>query len=146
MVEELVRQLEEVGIRVRHEPDDTHGFAPPGDPHMWLLSLVADFPDPDGYFRGLVAGGERGLALDDEAASLLTRARALQKQDARLEVFRELDRHLVTERVVGVPIGYPRRILLRRPWLHGSWSNALSSIELGEARIERPRRTSEQRR
>jgi hypothetical protein len=36
-----------------------------------------------------------------------------------------------------VPLSYARSVLLKRPWVHGIWSNALTSLRFDQATVER---------
>jgi peptide/nickel transport system substrate-binding protein/oligopeptide transport system substrate-binding protein len=129
-------QLAEIGLRVRVEVLPA-GRSPEAT-DMSLHSWVADYPDPDGFFRGLVKGADWPLDTGEDIAEMLDRARSLHDQDARLELFRQIDRALVLERAVALPIAYPTRAVVRRPWLTNAWVNAMSTVELGEAVVERP--------
>jgi ABC-type transport system substrate-binding protein/class 3 adenylate cyclase len=132
---EAVRdQLADVGVRVRVETLPAGEV--PGTTDMSLHSWVADYPDPDGFFRGLVQGSDWPLDTGDDIAAMISRARSMQDQDARLQLFREIDRALVLDRAVALPLAYPTRTVVRRPWLTNAWVNAMSAIDLGEAVVE----------
>ena len=67
-------------------------------------------------------------------------ARASRNQDERLELYGRVDRLLVAEWVVLMPVAYLRMALLRRPWVHGLWANALTPFRLDGVSIERDAR------
>src|SRR5262249_38774147 len=85
--------------------------------HAWVWGWNPDFPDPDAFLRSLLA--HLPVLGGDELTELLEHARSLHDQDARLEVYREVDRLLVSERVAVVPLHYDRGLLVRRPWISG---------------------------
>ena len=67
----------------------------------------------------------------------MNRARASRDQDERLALYGQVDRLLVAEWVVLVPLAYPRTALLRRAWVHGLWANALTPLRLDGVMVER---------
>jgi peptide/nickel transport system substrate-binding protein len=73
---------------------------------------------------------------DPTLTQLLADASASRDRDARLALFAEVDRRLVSEALL-VPLSYARSVLLKRPWVHGIWSNALTSLRFDQATVER---------
>jgi ABC-type oligopeptide transport system substrate-binding subunit/class 3 adenylate cyclase len=135
-VAEFIRgELAKVGIRVRIHIV-SHGGVASGETDLCLQSWVADYPDPDGVFRGLLHGASWRIDPGPDIEQMLERARSLQDQDARLQLYREIDRALVVTRAVALPLAYPRRRLLRRPWLKEVFANSMSTVDLGEAVVE----------
>ncbi len=61
---------------------------------------------------------------------LLARGRSLRDQGERMRVYHEVDHLWVGEHAGILPIGYPRSILLRRPWIEGLWASPLSRAHL----------------
>jgi ABC-type oligopeptide transport system substrate-binding subunit len=127
-------ELAKVGVKVRVDvvPHGESG----GSTDLCLQGWVADYPDPDGFFRGLLHGASWRIDPGPEIEAMLEKARLLQDQNARLEVFREIDRSLVLTRAVALPLAYPRRRVLRRPWLTHVWANSMSKVDLGDAVVE----------
>jgi ABC-type transport system substrate-binding protein/class 3 adenylate cyclase len=108
--------------------------------NLWLSTWLADYPDPDGFFRGLLTDPSDPIAGPDETrrlVELLDRARASCDQDERLRTYGEVDRLLVAEWVTVIPVAYSRTALLHRPWVHGVWANALNSLRLDGVTIDR---------
>jgi ABC-type transport system substrate-binding protein/class 3 adenylate cyclase len=101
-----------------------------GDAHMWWTGWTADYPDPDGFFRGLLMLGHWPFYRDDDILELLERGRSLRDQGERMRVYHEVDHLWVGERAAILPIAYPRSNLLRRPWIQGLWASALSRAHL----------------
>ncbi len=101
-----------------------------GDAHMWWTGWTADYPDPDGFFRGLLTLGQWPFYRDDDILELLERGRSLRDQGERMRVYHEVDHLWVGERAAILPIAYPRSTLLRRPWVKGLWASALSRAHL----------------
>ena len=97
---------------------------------MWVAGWTADFPDPDGFLRGLFETDLLLHRIDDDLRAGLAQARSLTDQQERLRLYHRLDRELVTERAVLVPLGYGRTTLLRRPWLAGLSVNPISLMQL----------------
>ena len=108
--------------------------------NLWLSAWLADYPDPDGFFRGLLTDPSDPIAGLDETrrlVELLDRARASRDQDERLRIYGEVDRLLVAEWVTVIPLAYSRTALLHRPWVHGLWANALTSLRLDGVTVDR---------
>jgi len=108
---------------------------------LWITTWVADYPDPDGFFRGLLSDPCDPIADErqtQELVALVDEARTCQDQDERLRLYGHIDRLLVAEWVVVVPVAYLRTALLSRPWVHGLWANALTPLRLDGVVIERP--------
>jgi ABC-type transport system substrate-binding protein/class 3 adenylate cyclase len=126
----LAEQWQAIGarvkIRVARAPIDAHQLE---DSHMWWSGWVADFPDPDGFFRGLLRQ-EWPLYRDDDILELLDQGRSLRDQGERMRAYHEVDRLWVSERAAILPLAYPRSVLLRRPWIDGLWASPLSRAHL----------------
>ena len=125
-------------IAVRHVvghlwPDDL------GDEQIWVSGWTADYPDPDGFFRGLFKASGWPFYRDAEIEDILERARSLQNQGERMRLYHELDRLWVHERAAIIPLLYGRTLLLRRPWVSGVWATPLTRVQLDEVVVS-PRR------
>ncbi len=110
---------------------------------LWLTSWVADYPDPDGFFRGLLTDPCDPVADEQqtlELVAILNQARASRNQDERLELYGRVDRLLVAEWVILLPVAYLRMAILRRPWVHGLWANALTPFRFDGVSIDRDAR------
>jgi ABC-type transport system substrate-binding protein/class 3 adenylate cyclase len=114
------------------------------DAHMWWTGWTADYPDPDGFFRGLLMLGQWPFYRDDDILELLEHGRSLRDQGERMRVYHEVDQRWVGEHAAVLPIAYPRSILLRRPWVKGLWASPLSRAHLDTVVVgERTERTVE---
>ncbi len=114
---------------------------------LWLTSWLADFPDPDGFFRGLLTDPCDPVAEEEktrELTDLLNQARASRNQDERLELYGRVDRLLVAEWVLLVPVAYLRLTILRRPWVHGLWANALTPFQFDGVIVDHDRQRDAQ--
>ena len=100
------------------------------DAHIWWTGWTADYPDPDGFFRGLLRLSVWPFYRDDDILELLEHGRSLRDQGERMRVYHEVDRLWIGEHAAILPIAYPRSILLRRPWVEGLWASALSRAHL----------------
>jgi ABC-type oligopeptide transport system substrate-binding subunit len=106
---------------------------------MWICTWFADYPDPEGVLRGLIGDPDDPWLKDPEAMALLERARASRDRDERLRLYAALDRRLVADEATLVPIAYSRATILRRPWVHDVWANALTPLRLDQAVVQRMR-------
>jgi ABC-type transport system substrate-binding protein len=143
MLHEPIRAaLAEVGLAVEFEASPRGMRVGDMGAQMWFTSWLADYPDPDGFFRGLLADPCDPVTDPEQTRTivdLLDRARASRDQDARLALYGEVDRLLVAEWVVLVPITYARTALVYRPWVHGLWANALTPFRLDAVIVDRER-------
>ena len=140
LTEAITAALAEVDLRVEFSvsPRGARIAEVPSD--LWLTSWLADYPDPDGFFRGLLTDPDDpvvGEAQTRELVDLMNRARTSRDQDERLALYGRVDRLLVAEWVVLVPLAYARTTLLRRPWVHGLWANALTPLRFDAVMVER---------
>jgi ABC-type transport system substrate-binding protein/class 3 adenylate cyclase len=129
-VELLQEQLEVLGIRVevRHAEGKFWANAL-SDEHMWVSGFGADYPDPDGFFRGMFRE-PFPFYRDDEIEELVIEARTLGNQDERMRLYHEIDRLWVHEHAAILPIAYGRSVAVHRPWIEGFWANPLSKASL----------------
>jgi ABC-type transport system substrate-binding protein/class 3 adenylate cyclase len=99
--------------------------------HLWVTGFGADYPDPDGFFRGLFRE-PFPFYRDDEIEELLVEARSLGNQPERMRLYHEVDRLWVNEHAAILPISYGRSVAARRPWIEGFWANPLSKASLDQ--------------
>jgi ABC-type oligopeptide transport system substrate-binding subunit len=97
---------------------------------------VADYPDPDGFFRGLVRQ-PFGLLRDGELDELLDDARAIRDPAERIRRYHEIDRLLAVDRALVLPVAYGRSMILRRPWVTDLRTHPMTGIAFDEARVTR---------
>ncbi|HSK15628.1 MAG TPA: ABC transporter substrate-binding protein [Gaiellaceae bacterium] len=128
--EPLVEMWRAIGARVQVTaapgPVEPDAF---DDASMWLTGWTADYPDPDGFFRGLLTS-HGPFYRDDEILELLEQGRSAQDQGERMRAYHEVDRLWVAEHAAILPLAYPRSALLRRPWVEGLWASPLSRAHL----------------
>ena len=130
-VEPLVELWKPIGARVEIVTSPAHvDWDVLGDAHMWWTGWTADYPDPDGFFRGLLLLGNWPFYRDDDILELLERARSLRDQGERMRLYHEIDHLWVDEHAAILPVAYPRSVLLRRPWVEGLWASPLSRAHL----------------
>ncbi|MGZ4388977.1 MAG: hypothetical protein ACXVZL_06320, partial [Gaiellaceae bacterium] len=106
------------------------------DAHLWISGWTADYPDPDGLFRGLLTE-DWPFACDDEVLRVVEQARAVHDQGERMRLYHDLDRLFVGELVAMVPLVYMRHLLVRRPWVERLWENPLSRAAYDTAVVRR---------
>ncbi len=138
-VKALVEKLGQLGLEAEIVWSDPEVCVSGRDCDLWLTTWFADFPDPEGVFRGLIGDPKDPWLNDPEVQALLERARASRDRDERLRLYAELDRRLVADEATMVPVAYSRAAILRRPWVHGVWANALTPLHLDGAVVERTR-------
>jgi ABC-type transport system substrate-binding protein len=135
----LAEEWAKIGARVQvkrisgHDPPDIAGC------DFWVSGWTADYPDPDGFFRGLFRSGWP-FYRDEEIDEMLAQARTLGDQDERLRLYHEVDRLWVAEHAGILPLSYGRAMLLRRPWVEGLWASPLSRAHLDEVVVRRGER------
>lgn len=132
----FVEQWAALGARVRVVAAADHRH-PPESSDLWFSSWTADYPDPDGFFRGLFRL-DLPLMLGGELGELLDEARALTEPAERMRLYEAIDRLIVSERALMVPVSYGRSMLVHRTWVSGVWANALSKAHLARAIVSRP--------
>src|SRR5919197_6740382 len=89
-VELLQKQLEDLGIRVsiREEKGKFWANALTDEDHMWVSGFGADYPDPDGFFRGMFRE-PFPFYRDDEIEEMIVEARALGNQSERMRLYHD---------------------------------------------------------
>jgi ABC-type transport system substrate-binding protein/class 3 adenylate cyclase len=135
--ERFAEQWAELGARVsiRHEPKSVVASTLE-DEHLWVQGWTADYPDPDGFFRGLFRMGWP-FYCDEEINELLAEARSLQDQDDRMRRYHDIDYLWVAEHAAILPISYGRTMLLQRPWVEGLWASPLHGAHLDQIVVKR---------
>jgi len=137
--EELISQWEAIGARVDLArlalPFD---FDSPNDHDILISAWGADYPDPDGFFRGFMTNGPWPVYVDDEIDELLEQARSLHNQAERMRLYHEIDRLWVHEHAAILPLMYPRMMLLSRPWVDGFPASPLMKGRFDQVVISRP--------
>jgi ABC-type transport system substrate-binding protein len=133
----LVDQWQAIGARVEVTQKESTWGCTVADTDLWLTGWTADFPDPDGFFRGLFVRDEGPFHVDEDLEELLLRARSLQDQGERVRLYHELDRLWVNERAAILPLSYGRVMLLTRPWVRGLTANSLLRAGFDHVVIDR---------
>jgi ABC-type transport system substrate-binding protein/class 3 adenylate cyclase len=130
----FVEEWGKVGARVavRRVETPIEGVA---DADFWIAGWTADYPDPDGVFRGLLRTFP--FYRDEEIDELVAQARVATDQSERLSLYHELDRLWVSAHAAMLPLSYGRAMILRRPWVGGLWANPLSNANLDEVAVTR---------
>jgi ABC-type transport system substrate-binding protein/class 3 adenylate cyclase len=127
-----------LGARVEINAAKTHLWASDmTDEDMWVSGWTADYPDPDGFFRGLFEATRWPFYRDDEIQELLERARSLQDQGERMRLYHEVDRLWVSEHAAILPLYYGRALLVRRPWVQGLWASPLTKVQFEQVVVQR---------
>jgi ABC-type transport system substrate-binding protein len=136
--ERLKEQLAEIGARVEVRAAKRKFWADAlTDEHFWITGFGADYPDPDGFFRGLFRE-PFPFYRDDEIEELVIQARSLGNQPERLRLYHEIDRLWVAEHAAVLPLAYGRSVALHRPWVEGFWANTLAKASLDQAVVKEP--------
>jgi oligopeptide transport system substrate-binding protein len=109
---------ENLGVEITWERTDWAMFLDKLDeepPHVFNLSWVADYPDPDNFLR--VSSIRRETRWRNEAYErLVEEAKRVTDQGERMKLYQEADR-ILAEEVPIVPLTYYRSHLLVKPWV-----------------------------
>ena len=127
---DLGAQIRVREIRSPMDSADIEGAA------LWLSGWTADYPDPDGFFRGLF-NGKWPFYRDEEIDELLVEARSLGNQGERLRIYHDVDRLWVSEHAGILPLSYSRALFARRPWLEGLGATPLSQARMDAVVVKR---------
>jgi ABC-type oligopeptide transport system substrate-binding subunit/class 3 adenylate cyclase len=92
-----------------------------GDPaNLIMAGWTADYPDPDSLLRIVFHSSEglnyprwSNLTFDH----LVQEAAKITDHDKRMDLYREADRILVAEEAAVLPLSYPQRRMLVKPWV-----------------------------
>jgi len=112
-------------------------------PHLMLSGWLADYPDPDNFLRTLFHSTEgqnepRWHNADFDRGATL--AAEETDPDHRLALYRELDRFLIQEEAVVMPLNYGKGSVLMKPWIrHYCYGRAFSRY-LKKLIVEHPRK------
>ena len=132
----LREQLAQVGAKVDVRTSKRKFWADAlSDEHLWITGFGADYPDPDGFFRGLFRE-PFPFYRDEEIDELIVKARSIGNQPERMRLYHEVDRLWVAEHAAVLPLAYGRSVALHRPWVEGFWSNPLSKASLDQVVIK----------
>ena len=107
------------------------------DEVVWVSGWTADYPDPDGFFRGLFEATGWPFYSDEEIKELLVRARSLGDQGERMRLYHDIDRLWVAEHAAILPLYYGRTMVVRRPWIEGLWANPLTKVQFDQVVVQR---------
>jgi oligopeptide transport system substrate-binding protein len=112
---------ESLGVEVNHiimPADRFRDRLLENPPHIWHLSWVADYPDPDNFLRVATWRPLSGWH-HDQFEQLIKKAKQVQDQAERMALYREAELILVHEAPV-VPIRYMRNQWLQKPWIRSN--------------------------
>jgi ABC-type oligopeptide transport system substrate-binding subunit/serine/threonine protein kinase/predicted ATPase len=97
--------------------------------HLTMIGWSAGYPDPDNMLRATFHS-QQGLSnprwRDARFDELVERAGRVTDHEARMALYREADRILVTEEVVIMPLTYGQGRLLVKPWVRLPHSPSVS--------------------
>jgi oligopeptide transport system substrate-binding protein len=131
-VEPFVEQWSRLGARIRVVHERMHALQrTPDDAHLWVSGWTADYPDPDGFFRGFLQNPFE-FHCDDEIEELVAKARSLRDPGERMRLYHEIDHLFVGHRAAVLPIMYGRAMLVRRPWVDNLWANPMAGAHLDQ--------------
>ena len=132
----LAEQLAAVGVRTRFETP-RQASRTRRRRHAWFAGWHADYPDPDGFYLGLL---ELGLPLyrDEETDAVLAQARASRDRDERLRLYREFERIWIGQRAALVPLSYARQLCCAGPNVHGLTAQPDGVFHLEQVVVDTP--------
>ena len=99
----LAEQVAEIGFRLDYRAADGKFWsASLENEHLWVSGFGADYPDPDGFFRGLFRE-PFPFYRDDEIEEKIIEARSLDNQPERMKLYHEIDKLWVSEHSADPP-------------------------------------------
>ena len=130
----LVEQLAAVGIPAAvHVPANKWGHEHGCD--LWMSSWHADYPDPDGFFLGLLR--IEPFWRDEETDALLRGRAGLAAPRRAQRLLREFERVWIGQRVGARPPVLRAALVLRRPSVHGLHIGPMRIAHLEQVVVDR---------
>ncbi len=134
-----------LGVTVRHatwRAEDVAGLPPLTElAQVYIAGWLPGYPDPEYCLRLLLQSdsltNEGGFA-DAELDELIDRARRQTTGASRLELFHQVDRMAVVDRVALVPLCYGRNVAYLRDGIQGWWEFGKSSSGFGDLMLDPP--------
>jgi ABC-type oligopeptide transport system substrate-binding subunit len=105
-----------------------------GTPHLYRMSWVADYPDPDNFLR-LALHQPYSRWHNDRFEQLLESARHMTDPAERLKFYQAADRLLMDEAGV-IPLTYERNHGLLKPWVKRFPSSPIKTTYFKDIVIE----------
>ena len=132
-----------LGLDVRHvtwTAEDVPSLPPPTNlGQVYIAGWLPGYPDPEYCLRLLLQSdsltNEGGFA-DAELDELIDQARRQTTGAARLELFHQVDRMAVVDRVALIPLCYGRNIAYLRSDIRGWWEFSKSSASFADLLLE----------
>ena len=132
-----------LGVGVRHVPwraEDVAGLPRLSElGQVYIGGWLPGYPDPEYCLRLLLQSdaltNEGGFA-DAELDALIDRARRQTSGAARLELFHQVDRMAVVDRVALIPLCYGRNVAYLRGGVHGWWEFGKSSASFADLTMD----------
>jgi ABC-type oligopeptide transport system substrate-binding subunit len=132
-----------LGLHVRHvtwTAEDVPSLPPPTDlGQVYIAGWLPGYPDPEYCLRLLLQSdsltNEGGFA-DVDLDELIDRARRQTTGADRLELFHQVDRMAVVDRVALIPLCYGRNIAYLRSDIRGWWEFSKSSASFADLLLE----------
>jgi class 3 adenylate cyclase/ABC-type oligopeptide transport system substrate-binding subunit len=129
----------QLGLQVEFRP-----FAPGDDvsrlaPHVYGAGWFADFPDPYSFLVHMLRTQYSWLGWSDPAIDEFhSQLRSTRNRRARLDAFRRIDRYLVREQVLLIPIYYdgPSPQLVK-PWIQNYRTSRLGTLDFKDVIVSR---------
>jgi ABC-type transport system substrate-binding protein len=82
-------------------------------PHIVLMAWLADYPDPHNFMDGGFV--QQAVWHDERYHSMLEEASQTRDVRRRMALYHALDRQLVVEQALCLPLGHPRQMALVQP-------------------------------
>jgi oligopeptide transport system substrate-binding protein len=136
--EELKKNL---GIEVTLQPFDNKTFRSELNLRkypLFLMSWSADYPDPDNFLSIFLSesGNNRTHWKDAGFDQKVAEARGLRNQKDRKSIYLNLQKKLIEENVVVVPLYYEPNHALVRPYVKNLELNPLNYLDLRKVNLE----------
>jgi ABC-type transport system substrate-binding protein/class 3 adenylate cyclase len=132
-------QWRELGVRLTQTwaPFEQVSAEASRDASLWVWGWVSDYPDPDGALGTLLEQPLLPKAQIADAMRLVDQARSLRSRDERLELYRRVDRKIVSEDAWFIPLVYEGWHVLHRPWVRGLRTYPLGIGPLDDVVVQR---------
>lgn len=124
-----------LGIRINLKSFDNKTYRVQLDLHIFPLfdaTWTADYPDPDNFLSIFLgdSGNNRTTWSNPAYNRLIEEARYSQKLDQRKNAYLELQKKLLVEEAVIVPLYYEPNVVLVKPWIKNFSINPMNYLYL----------------
>ncbi len=137
----LTQSFKNLGVDLIPEPLSMGRFRTQIDLHtspLFLSSWSADFADPDSFLAifSSISGNNRIAFADTGIDDQLSLARNISIAKERVSIYTAVQKRLIEEEVVLIPLVYARNYAVVRPYVKGFLLNPLNGLLLNDVSIQ----------